>query len=145
MHAQSTGKVTFHHPEGFCQKQGVGNFLSYAVNYVSPEFRGDCLFKFIRGQGIFSAGRNVTATSGLRIPQAADVFFCQNHCRVKADNREVSGNMQNFLHDFLAGGRVQKVNLCRVVPWHTRSVVSVVDVAGVSCRIVYALEYNGTV
>ena len=76
----------------------------------------------------------------LRIPESADRFFSQNHCRIKTDDREVLGNMQNLLHNSLAGSRIQKVNLSSVVPREACSVISVVDVAGVSSLIINTLE-----
>ena len=51
--------------------------------------------------------------------------------------------MEDFLHDLLARGRVQKVNLRRVVPRHSSSVV--VDVARVAGGGVNALETNRAV
>ena len=48
--------------------------------------------------------------------------------------------MQNLLHNSLAGSRIQKVNLSSVVPRKSCSVISVVDVAGVSSLIINTLE-----
>ena len=83
--------------------------------------------------------------SWLWIPQAADRFFCKNHSCIKADDWEVSCNMENILHYSFAGLWIQEVNLSSIVPRHTSTIVSVVNVTSVAIAEVYALKYNGTV
>ena len=145
VHSERSREVAFHHPERFGEQKRVGNFLRNTVNDLAPEFVRNSVFKFLCGEREFASGRNVAAFSWLRVPQSLDVLFRQNHRRVKADNREIPGHMQDFLHDFFSRDRIQKVNLSRVVPWHSRAVVPVIDVSGVASLGVNALEADRAV
>ena len=93
VHTQSSYKETFHHPESFCKKKGIRNFLGNAVYNFAPEFIWNCVVELLSAEPCFRTGCDVSSVTRLRIPEAADRFFCKNHCRVKADNREVTCNV----------------------------------------------------
>ena len=140
VHTESTHKVAFHHPEGFSKKKSVRAFCRNPVYNLAPELIRNCVIELLGGKAGLRPCRNISSMSRLRIPESADRFFSQNHCRIKTDDREVLGNMQNLLHNSLAGRRIQKVNLSSVVPRKSCSVISVVDVAGVSSLVINTLE-----
>ena len=85
-------------------------------------------------------GRNRTPGARLREPQSLDVFLCQRHGRIEADNREVARHMQDGLDDGFAHFGVGKIQLGGVVPGHGRAVVAVIDVARFARPVVDPLE-----
>ena len=142
VHTERTNEISFHHPERFGKQERVRHFARNAVNDFAPEFRRNFCLKLLIGKRRFRAGINVSAAARTRIPQAANRFFCKNHSGIKSNYREVAGNVQNILHDRFPRIRIQKVNLRRIVPRHSRAVVSVIDVARVAVSEVNPLEHN---
>ena len=72
-------------------------------------------------------GRDGSAGARFREPQALVVFFRQRHGGVKADDRELAGDVQDRLDDRLAHLGLQVVELGGIVPRHAGAVVAVVD------------------
>ena len=145
MHTQCTSKITFHHPESFCKEQCVWHFYCTAVYNFTPEFVRASCFKFTVRKSKLTSSCNISSMTWLRIPQTANMFLCQNHCSVKANNREVSCNVQNLLHNCFTSFRIKVINLSCITPRHTSSVVSVVNVCYITSGIVYSLKTNSTV
>ena len=142
VHTECADKISFHHPERFGKQERVRHFARNAVNDFAPEFVWNACFEFLIGKCRFRAGIDVSAASRTWIPKAANRFFRKNHSGIKSNYRKIAGNVQNILHDSLSRLRIQKVNLRRIVPRHSRAVVSVIDVARVAVSEVHPLEHN---
>ena len=145
VHAERADEVAFHHPEGFCEEERVGDLARAAVNHLAPELFRYAPLELVARERVLRAARDVSALSRLGIPESLNVFFREHHRGVEPDDREIRGDVEDFLDDLLARLGIEKVDLGRVVPRHAGSVVPVVDVARVACRVVDALEYDRAV
>ena len=73
------------------------------------------------------------------------MFFCEDHGGVEADYGEIGRNMEYFLNYGFPGFRVKEIDLGRIIPGHTGSVVTVIDVPGIASMVVHPLENYGAV
>ena len=140
VHAERPDEVVFHHPEGFCQQQGVRRFHSDPVHDLAPEFFRESLVKFFFGQTVFGTGGDVAAAAGFREPQPLEGFLSQGHGCIKADDRCVVSDIQDGLHHRFPDFRIEVIQLSGVIPWHGGTVITVIDIACISGAVVDALE-----
>ena len=145
VHSESAGKISLHHPESLGKQKCVGHLLGTTVHHFPPELIGQCGLKLLGGKGVLASCRNVSTMTRLRVPQSPDMFFRKDHRCVKTDDREIRGHLHNLSDNGLPRRGIQKINLRGVIPGHSRSVVSVVDVGHVPGLIVHTLEANRTV
>ena len=73
------------------------------------------------------------------------MFFCQHHRRIKADNREISRNMQNLPDNLFTSFGVEKVNLRGIVPRQPRPVVTVINVSSIAAMMVDPFKHHRAV
>ena len=145
MHSESPDKITFHHPERFRQQQRIGNFRRHPVDHFPPKLLRHGFIEIDRQHSVLGARRNVAALTGSREPQPLNVPLGKRHRRVKTDNRKITRHMKNHLNDRFFCLRIQKINLRRIVPRQTGSVVSVVNVTVLVFVFIVAAEHNGAV
>ena len=79
---------------------------------------------------IFCARGDRASGAGEREPQALDVAAGKDHRRVKADDGEAAGDVEDDLHDVLADIGFGVIELCGVIPGESCAVVAVIHEAG---------------
>ena len=71
-----------------------------------------------------------------------NMFFCQCHRRIKADNRKIAGYVQDGLNDGFTYLRLGIIKLRGVVPREGCAIVAVVNVACIVGMTIIAFEDN---
>ena len=89
---------------------------------------------------MLGARRDPARGARLRPPQSLDVLLGEDHRGIEADDREAPRDVEDDPDDLLADGRIEEVELRRVVPREARPVVAVIDVALVAGLAVEPLE-----
>ena len=140
VHAQCSYEVSLEHPEGLSQQESVRHFLCDPVNDLTPEFLRDPPVEFLIAHCIDESSRNVSACTRLGVPKPLNMALCQGHCRIEADDREVPGNMKNFLNDSLTGSGIEIIELCSVVPGHRCTIITMENILGFTSSLIPAAE-----
>ena len=86
------------------------------------------------------AGGNIAAGARLWEPKALIVLLGQGHCRVKANDREFPGDIQDGLNNRFADGWIQVVQLRGIVPGHTCAVIAVIDEFCLPAAVIVTFE-----
>ena len=73
------------------------------------------------------------------------MLFREGHGRVKADDGETAGDVQNRLDDRFTYLRIQVVQLRRVIPGHAGAIVAMVNVARLTAAVIVAFKHHGCV
>ncbi len=142
VHAQGADEVALEQPERLGQQERAGDLGRHSIHDLAPELDRHARVELGPGDGVLGARRDAAAASRFRPPQPLDVLPGEDHRGVEADDREAPGNVEDGPDDLLANGRVEEVELRRVVPWEARPVVAVVDIADVAAPAVEPLEHD---
>ena len=142
VHAERPDEIALEQPERLGQQERAGHLLGDAIDDLAPELVRHQAVELRLRDRVLGARRDRAGRARLRPPQALDVLLGQHHRRVETDDRELAGDGEDRLDDLLAHGRVEEVQLGRVVPREARAVVAVVDVALVAGLAVEALEHD---
>src|SRR5690554_1361409 len=99
VHPQGPDKVPLHHPEGFCQEEGIGDLFSDAVNYLPPKLLGNLVVKLFTGERSAGPAGDIASLSQKGVPETLDMALGEGHCRIKSYYLEVTGNVENLLNN----------------------------------------------
>ena len=143
VHTEGSDEIPLHHPERLRQQQRTGRLRSDTVHHLTPELHRENRVKLILAHAMLNTGRYSAAKTAQRKPETLVMLFCQGHGGIKADNREITGNMEDGLDDRFPQLRDQVVKLRRIVPGDTGAVIAVVDITGPSIAPIIVLEDDG--